>query len=84
MLARGQDLTTEEIDALLASPQGQYFAQMMRYTAVGTPDIVADYLASFTEHAQADELMVVHAGPGTDSRLRSLDLLADVAGLVPV
>jgi len=27
--------------------------------------------------------MVVHASPGIDARLRSLDLLADVAGLVP-
>jgi len=83
MLARGKDLTDDEVDALLASPQGQLFSQMMRYTAVGTPATVADYLASFTEFAQADELMVVHASPGIDARLKSLDLLADVAGLVP-
>jgi luciferase family oxidoreductase group 1 len=83
MLAPGRHLSDEEIDALLASPQGRYFAQMMRYTAVGTPSTVADYLASFAEHAQADELMVAHASPGIDARLRSLDLLADVAELVP-
>jgi luciferase family oxidoreductase group 1 len=83
MLAPGRDLSDAEIDALLESPQGRHFAQMMRYTAVGTPTVVADYLASFAEHAQADELMVVHASPGIDARLRSLELLADVAGLVP-
>jgi luciferase family oxidoreductase group 1 len=82
MLAPGRELSDAEIDALLESPQGRAFGQMMRYTAVGTPSTVADYLASFTEHAQADELMVVHASPGIDARLRSLDLLADVAGLV--
>ena len=81
MLARGRDLSEAEIDALLASPQGQHFLGMMRYTAVGTPEVVADYLASFAEHAQADELMVVLASPGADTRLRSLDLLADIAGL---
>lgn len=83
MLARGKDLTDDEVDALLASPQGQYFLGMMRYTAVGTPEVVADYLASFAEHAGADELMAVLASPGIDARLRSLELVADVAGLVP-
>ncbi|MCB1040114.1 MAG: LLM class flavin-dependent oxidoreductase [Acidimicrobiales bacterium] len=84
MLARGRDLSEPEIDALLASPQGQYFLGMMRYTAVGTPKVVGDYLTSFAEHAGADELMVVHASPGIDARLRSLDLLADAAELAPV
>ena len=56
---------------------------MMRYTAVGTPHLVARYLDEFATHADADELIVVHAGPTVEARLHSLDLLADASGLVP-
>jgi luciferase family oxidoreductase group 1 len=80
---RGAQLTDDQADAILASPQGRHLAAMMRYTAVGTPDMVKQYLDQFATHAAADELIVVHAGPTVDDRLRSLDLLADVSGLVP-
>jgi luciferase family oxidoreductase group 1 len=83
MLPRGNELSDAEIDAFLESPQGRGLADMMRYTAVGTADEVADFLASFTAFATADELMVVHASPGVEARLRSVDLLADAADLVP-
>jgi alkanesulfonate monooxygenase SsuD/methylene tetrahydromethanopterin reductase-like flavin-dependent oxidoreductase (luciferase family) len=56
---------------------------MMRYRAVGTPPSVAEYLDAFVEHADADELMVAHSSPTIEGRLRSVDLLADVSGLVP-
>lgn len=75
--ARDRRLSDEEAEQLLASPQGQHLAQMMRYSAVGTADQVGDYLRRFTEHAGADELVVVHASRTVDERLRSLDLLAD-------
>ena len=80
---RGEQLTDEQADAVLASPQGRQLAAMMRYSAVGTPTIVKAYLDDFAVRAGADELIVVHAGPTRADRLRSLDLLADVAGLVP-
>jgi luciferase family oxidoreductase group 1 len=83
MLPRGNELSDAEIDAFLESPQGRGLADMMRYTAVGTPDEVADHLFSFAQFATADELMVVHASPGVDARLRSVDLLADAAELQP-
>jgi len=78
---RGAELTDEQADAILASPQGRHLETMMRYTAVGTPHLVTRYLDEFATHAGADELIVVHAGPTVDARLRSLDLLADASGL---
>ncbi len=76
-VAPGQDLTDEQADAILASPQGQQVAQMMHYSAVGTPEHVAAYLDEFAAIAGADELITAHASPTIDQRLRSVDLLAD-------
>jgi luciferase family oxidoreductase group 1 len=80
-LGRGRRFTDEELDALLESPAGRQVDRMMTYTAVGDPAQVGEYLARFAEHAGADELIVVHASPTIEARLRSLDLVADVAGL---
>ena len=77
MLGGGRRFTDEELDALLSSPSGQHVAQMMRYSAVGDPSAVEEYLRWFTDEAGADELMVVHASPTAETRLRSLDLVAD-------
>ena len=78
-LVKDRDLSDEEADALLASPQGRQIAGMMRYLAVGTPGTVREYLSAFAEHADADELITAHASPSVEERLRSLDLTADVA-----
>lgn len=75
------DLTDEQIDSLLESPQGQSIAQMMRYTAVGDADTVEEYLEGFVDHARADELIVVHAIRDLEARLASVELLAKVHGL---
>jgi len=80
---RGAALTDAQADAVLASPQGRHLATMMRYTAVGIPELVRRYLDEFTAHADADELVVVPAGPTAADRLHSIELLAGVAGLVP-
>jgi hypothetical protein len=53
---------------------------MMRYTAIGTGPQTVEYLASFAATIEADELMVVHASPGIEARLRSVELLAEAAG----
>jgi len=76
------DLSADEADRLIASPQGRQIAQMMHYSAIGTPAVVAEYLDAFAEHASADELIVAHAAPTVEQRLRSVELLAEVAGLV--
>jgi alkanesulfonate monooxygenase SsuD/methylene tetrahydromethanopterin reductase-like flavin-dependent oxidoreductase (luciferase family) len=55
---------------------------MMTYSAVGTPDAVVEYLDEFTAHSDADELIVAHQSTGTEGRLRSVELLAQTAGLV--
>lgn len=74
---QGRTFTDEEADAILESPQGAQIAEMMRYSAVGAPGAVRSYLEDFAAHAEADELIVVHASPTLEARLRSLDLLAD-------
>lgn len=81
LLGRGRDCPDDEADRLLASPQGRHVARMMRYTGAGTPDAVRAYLDEFADHADADELIVVHALSSTEARLRSVDLLAEAAGL---
>jgi alkanesulfonate monooxygenase SsuD/methylene tetrahydromethanopterin reductase-like flavin-dependent oxidoreductase (luciferase family) len=81
-LARDRKFTDEEADLVLDSPQGRQIAGMLQYTAVGTPEVVKDYLDGFARHADADELIVAHQADEVASRLRSAQLLAEVAGLV--
>jgi luciferase family oxidoreductase group 1 len=82
-LVPGRHLDDDQADALVASPPGQQILRMMRYLAVGTPSAVKDYLEAFAEHADADELVVVHASPTLATRLRSVELTAEVCGLRP-
>ena len=81
---RGRTFTDDEADAILASPQGRQLQEMMRYTAVGTPAQVRVQLEAFTDHADADELMVVHQAPTLEARLHSVRLLAEAWGLAGV
>jgi luciferase family oxidoreductase group 1 len=83
MLGGRRRFTDDELDELVRSPQGQQVAGMMRYSAVGDPAAVEAYLTEFVGHADADELIVVHASPTIEARLRSLDLVADAWGLRP-
>ena len=83
LLARGQELSDDEADRLLASPQGQHIEQMLVYSAIGTPDTVRDGVLRFGAHTQADEVMTVHQSPSSPARLRSVELLADVLQLAP-
>lgn len=78
-LGGGRDFTDDEADLILDSPQGQHLVDMMRYSAVGTPEMVGAYLDDFANHADADELIVAHQSTGTEARLRSVELLAQVA-----
>lgn len=74
-------MSDADIDELLASPQGRPVAEMMHYTGVGDGPTVASYLQDFARHADADELIVAHAVPGLDARLRSVELVAEAHGL---
>jgi luciferase family oxidoreductase group 1 len=83
LLGRGRDLTDDEVDQILRSPEGAHLNQMLTYTAVGTPDVVRTAVDHFAEHSGADELIVVFPGVDVAARLRSLELLAAAVGLVP-
>jgi luciferase family oxidoreductase group 1 len=72
----------EQADLVLDSPQGRQLLQMMRYSAVGTPAEVKEYVDDFARHADADELIVAHQSPTIEARLRSAALLADVSDLL--
>lgn len=81
LLGRGRTFTDEEADLILDAPQGQHILQMTKYSAVGTPSTVKDYLDRFAAHADADELIVASGVVDRGSWLRSYELLADVAEL---
>jgi luciferase family oxidoreductase group 1 len=83
LLGRGRDLTDDEVDEILRSPQGAHLNQMLTYTAVGTPDVVRQAVDDFAEHSDADELIAVFPGVDVAARLRSLELLAGAVGLAP-
>jgi luciferase family oxidoreductase group 1 len=70
-----------ELDRLMTTPQGQHILRMMTYSAVGSPAVVRQYLDDFAAHADADELIVALASPTTPERLRSLELVAEAAGI---
>jgi luciferase family oxidoreductase group 1 len=76
-LARERELTPPEIDRLVASPQGQQVAGMMRYTVAGTAAQVGTQLVDFADHAEADEVMLAFAAPGLVERLRAIELVAE-------
>ncbi|WP_264797520.1 LLM class flavin-dependent oxidoreductase [Arthrobacter mangrovi] len=82
LFGRGRKFTDEEADMVLESPQGQHVEQMVKYTAVGTPEAVREYLEGFAKHADADELIVAHQAPTVEQRLRSVELTARAVGLV--
>lgn len=77
LLGRGRTFTDDEADAILELPAGRHLQQMAKYSAVGTPVEVGEYIEAFAKHADADELMVVHQSPSTEARLRSVELLAE-------
>ncbi|AKK11602.1 LLM class flavin-dependent oxidoreductase [Corynebacterium uterequi] len=72
----GASLTEAQLDGLVASPQGRQIADMLRYTACGTPEEVTAYLEQFQDAAHADELMISLQGPDFAHAHRSLELLA--------
>ena len=72
-----RELSDDEADQVLASPEGREIAHMMHYTTAGTPDVVHRYLTNFVKEVAVDELMTVHPSLTIGERLRSIDLLAD-------
>lgn len=81
LFGKGQTFSDAEADAILSSPAGARIREMGTYAAIGTADEVKRYLDRFVDHAQADELMVVHPSGSLEARLRSVALLAEVMTL---
>ncbi|SFO07680.1 luciferase family oxidoreductase, group 1 [Pseudonocardia ammonioxydans] len=80
MLVTGRRrFTDEEADAVLETPQAAPVHQMVKHTAVGTAETVGEYLDRFAKQADADELMVAHQSSTLEGRLRSAELVAEVA-----
>ena len=75
-------VSDEAYKHLAASPQGQYVAGMLAYSAVGAPRQVKQYLSTFARHAEADELVIVFASLQAERRLKSVDLVAQSMGAV--
>jgi luciferase family oxidoreductase group 1 len=77
LFGRGQKLTDEQADQLLAQGAGHHVSSMLTHTALGTPAQVGEYLDGFRKQADADELIIAHQAPGTEGRLRSVTLTAE-------
>jgi len=77
LFGRGQNLTDEQADQLLAQGAAVHVDQMLTYTALGPPADVRTYLEDFRQLADADELITAHQSPTIADRLRSVELLAE-------
>jgi luciferase family oxidoreductase group 1 len=84
LFGRGQALTDEQADQLLAQGAAQHVDQMLTYAAVGTPAEVGEYLDRFRKRADADELITAHQAPAVEDRLRSVTLTAEAMEMEPV
>jgi luciferase family oxidoreductase group 1 len=77
LFGRGQALTDDQADQLLAQGAAHHVDQMLTHTALGTPAEVGEYLDRFRKQADADELIVAHQSPTVEGRLRSVTLTAE-------
>ena len=80
LFGRGQELSDEQADQLLAQGAGHHVGQMLTHTAVGTPAEIGDHLDDFRRFADADELIVAHQAPTPEARQRSVVLTAEAMG----
>jgi luciferase family oxidoreductase group 1 len=79
MISRGPstpEYSDTDIDNFLRTPNGAGIANMMKYTAAGTPAEVRDFLTDFAESVNADELIIAHQSPAIAERLVSVELTA--------
>ncbi|GAB2511424.1 Limonene 1,2-monooxygenase [Corynebacterium atrinae] len=82
-IAKGRQLSDTQLDALVASHQGQQVTGMLHYNAVGDSAQVRSYLESFAELAQADELMISLQNTSNAEATRGLEILAEAWELDP-
>jgi len=82
LFGRGQPHSEDLADRLLAQGAGMHVDTMLTHTALGTPAEVRESLTGFARSVEADELIVAHQFPGTEGRLRSVELTAEAMSLV--
>jgi luciferase family oxidoreductase group 1 len=73
----------DDIESYWSPLEKQQASHMLRYAIVGAPDTVRDGLERFAAQTAADELIVVSAIHDPAARLRSYELLAELAALTP-
>jgi luciferase family oxidoreductase group 1 len=77
----GAKLTDEEVDEILDSPRARSVDEMLTYSGVGTGAEAAAYLADFQAKTGVQELITVHYADSVENRVRSVEILAEAAGL---
>lgn len=77
---QGKQLSDDQLDTVVNSYQGRQIIDMLRYTAEGTGEQVAEYLEAFRKSAQADELMISLQAGSHDEVSRSMEILAEAWG----
>lgn len=77
---QGKQLSDDQLDTVVNSYQGRQIIDMLRYTAEGTGEQVAEYLEEFRTTAQADELMISLQSGSHDEVSRSMEILAEAWG----
>ena len=73
---RGTMLSDDQLDAVVNSHQGRQITDMLRYTAKGTGEQVAEYLEAFQKLSKADEVMISLQSGSHDATLRNMEILA--------
>ena len=77
----GREITDEQVDQVLASPNAAVIDEIFTYAAVGTPDVVSGRIREFRAATQVDEVITSHYADSTAARVRSLELTAQATGL---
>ncbi len=70
----------DDIETYWTPQEKLQVSHMLRYAVVGSPETVRAGLEQFAEQTRADELMVVSAIYDHEARVRSYELLAELAG----
>ena len=83
IFGRGQSLSGEQVDYILASPGRKHVDEMLRCSAVGTPSQVAAGISAFAGSIGADELILAGAAPDKAGKLRTFELIAQAQGMAP-
>lgn len=72
----------DDIDDYWSPPERDHVSGMLRHSVVGAPETVRAGLEAFARLTGADELIVVSAIHDHAARVRSFEIVAEVAGMV--